>query len=129
MMQTHHENSRVVPETRLVAVLFTIAFPMVLIGFFVSWAALCAYRLYSQARQVVCPQTGSAAIVKLHAARAARTHLTGHPELRLKSCSRWPNPTCGHECLAQVRGTCPSRGSAFQRPAAKVLLSTYRKTA
>jgi hypothetical protein len=92
------------------AVFFAIALAATLWGF-VSWFAVCAYRRYSQARQVICPLSRSGAVVRVHAGLATRTHFTGYPDLRLKSCSRWPDRACGHECLPQVRSTCAPPGS------------------
>jgi hypothetical protein len=50
-----------------------------------------------------CPETGKAACVKVAIADAARTSLTGRPNLQLSECSRWPErQSCGQECLSQL---------------------------
>lgn len=50
-----------------------------------------------------CPETGKAACVKVAAGDAARTSLTGRPQIHLSECSRWPErQNCGQECLSQL---------------------------
>ena len=50
-----------------------------------------------------CPETGKAACVKVAAADAARSSLTGRPKIHLSECSRWPErQNCGQECLSQL---------------------------
>ena len=41
-------------------------------------------------RVVTCPETGRAVAVELNAGKAAFTGAIDEPELRLSSCSRWP---------------------------------------
>lgn len=54
-------------------------------------------------RVIVCPETRSAAGVVLDARHAAASSILGAPELRLASCSRWPErAACGQECLGQI---------------------------
>lgn len=69
-----------------------------------AWIAIRGHRLYRQVQLVTCPQGGAPAAVKLHAVRAAATQLTGKADLRLSSCSRWPERRhCGQECLSQIK--------------------------
>ena len=50
-----------------------------------------------------CPETGKPAAVKVAASKAARTSLTGRPDICLSDCSRWPErQDCGQECLSQI---------------------------
>ncbi|MFB3826028.1 MAG: hypothetical protein ACE15B_04630 [Bryobacteraceae bacterium] len=66
------------------------------------WAALGFLRPYFRergARVVTCPENQQYAAVSADAGRAA---LSG--ELRLESCSRWPERAgCGQQCLAQLQ--------------------------
>jgi hypothetical protein len=55
-------------------------------------------------RHLVCPQTGSFALVRIGAFHAALTSLLDSPDLRVTSCSRWPDRRdCGQECLRHIR--------------------------
>ena len=55
------------------------------------------------ARVITCPENQLPAGVEVDASRALFTTLEGHPEVRLKSCSRWPEKRdCGQECLRQI---------------------------
>lgn len=54
-------------------------------------------------RVVLCPDNRRTAGVELDAGRAALSGILHAPELRLRSCSRWPEKQdCGRECLRQV---------------------------
>jgi len=54
-------------------------------------------------RVITCPETRKPAAVEVDAAHAALTAAVSHTDLRLKSCSRWPElEGCGQECLLQV---------------------------
>jgi hypothetical protein len=78
-----------------------------------TWIAIRGYRLYREAQVVTCPENGALVAVKLHVVRAAAAHLTGNADLRLKSCSRWPEKRhCGQECVSQIKaapGACSVR--------------------
>lgn len=64
---------------------------------------LPSYRAYRRRRVVTCPETGHATGVHVDAARAARSAWMGPLDLRLKSCTRWPERAgCGQECLSQL---------------------------
>jgi hypothetical protein len=55
------------------------------------------------ARVVACPENDQPAAVTVDARRAALTAAAGHEQLRLDSCSRWPDKAgCGQECLKQI---------------------------
>jgi hypothetical protein len=63
-----------------------------------------AFIKYRGKRVITCPETRAPASVEVDEGHAALTALLGDPELRLKSCSRWPEKEdCGQECLLQVR--------------------------
>src|SRR5689334_22081939 len=58
---------------------------------------------YRGRRVITCPENRTPAGVTVNARHAAATSLGKAPELRLSSCSRWPERTgCGQECLTQV---------------------------
>lgn len=54
-------------------------------------------------RLVTCPETDKVVAVEVEATHAALTFNRGTPELRLKSCTRWPERhDCGQECVEQI---------------------------
>ena len=58
---------------------------------------------YRGRRVITCPENRTPAGVTVNARYAAVTALGKAPELRLSSCSRWPERAgCGQECLSQV---------------------------
>src|SRR5512133_133948 len=60
---------------------------------------------YGGAQRITCPETGKTAMVELDIVRAALTSAVGQPDIRLKSCWRWPlNENCSRECLTQLNG-------------------------
>jgi hypothetical protein len=62
-----------------------------------------AYRSFGGLRLINCPETMEAAIVKMHATRALASALVGRNDVRLRSCSRWPEKQgCDQACLAQI---------------------------
>jgi hypothetical protein len=70
----------------------------------VAWAAVHGYRLFGGLRLVTCPETVEAAAVKINATRAVASKLAGRNDLRLRSCSRWPEKKgCDQACLSQLK--------------------------
>jgi hypothetical protein len=62
-----------------------------------------AFLRYRGKRLVTCPQTRKTVAVDVDAKHAALTAAVSHPDLRLKTCTRWPErQDCGQECLLQV---------------------------
>jgi hypothetical protein len=78
------------------------------VAFVLSWIpVLVVYSLRrrrdSGERVITCPETRTAEVVRVDAGHAAWTDLRGEKELRLQSCSRWPERAdCGQDCLAQI---------------------------
>ena len=69
-------------------------------------AGVRAYRTLGELREVSCPETMKEAIVRIQVARAIASRLSGGNELRLKSCSRWPEKRgCDQACLAQIEAS------------------------
>lgn len=67
-----------------------------------SWV-LPSWRAYRRRSVVTCPETGAATGVHVDAGRVARSAWLGPLDLRLKSCTRWPERSgCGQECLGQL---------------------------
>ena len=69
-------------------------------------AGLRSYRRYRGKGVLTCPETGKPVAVELDARRLAATEMVGDRDLRLRSCSRWPERSgCGQECLAEVESS------------------------
>lgn len=69
-------------------------------------AAVRGYRAFSGPRFVTCPETAAEVIVKIKMTQAIASQLTGGGQLRLRSCSRWPeNKNCAQSCTAQIAGS------------------------
>ncbi len=65
--------------------------------------ALRAWLAFRGTRVVVCPESREMVAVEVDARRAALTAPQGRPQLRLESCTRWPErQACGQECLGQI---------------------------
>ena len=78
---------------------------VVLLGLALALAARTWLRMRG-ARVVTCPENHASAGVEVDAAHAAVTAIYKAPDLRLKSCSRWPEKQdCGQECLQQISAT------------------------
>ena len=61
------------------------------------------YLRYRGKRLVTCPETRKPVAVEVAAGHAALSAAVSHPDLRLKSCTRWPErKDCGQECLLQI---------------------------
>lgn len=85
-------------ELYLVVLVLTVA-----VLYFVVPYAAGAYLRYRGKRVITCPETRKPAAVEVDARHAALTAAISHPDLRLRSCSRWPErEDCGQECLLQV---------------------------
>jgi hypothetical protein len=62
-----------------------------------------AYFRFRGTRLITCPETRMPAAVRLDERHAALSSALGEPDLRLTSCSRWPErQDCGLECLSQI---------------------------
>jgi len=64
------------------------------------------YRRYRGPRVVLCPETITPEEVEVGALRAAWGAARDDLQLRLTSCSRWPERRkCGQRCLTQIEGS------------------------
>ena len=59
---------------------------------------------FSGKRTVTCPETRHVATVRLDAAHAAVTNLTGKPDFKIASCNRWDGPVghCWEGCVDEI---------------------------
>jgi hypothetical protein len=80
-----------------------------LIALAAAVVAFAAARLFAAwfrqrgARVITCPETARPAGVEVDALHAAFTSF-GAPDLRLSTCTRWPERAgCGQECLSQIQ--------------------------
>jgi len=65
--------------------------------------AVRTYLRYRGTRLITCPETKMPAAVRVDKGHAATTTAAGDPELRLESCTRWPEKKhCGQECISQI---------------------------
>lgn len=72
-------------------------------------AGVRAYRAFGGLREISCPETMEAALVRIHVTRAIASRVVGGNDLRLKSCSLWPGKQgCDQACLSQVTAS-PTR--------------------
>jgi len=79
-----------------------IAIALVLSGIAIG-RLLSAWLKYRGRRVVQCPENSRPAGVTVDARHVAATALGKAPELRLSSCSRWPERAgCGQTCLSQI---------------------------
>ncbi len=68
--------------------------------------AVRTYLKYRGTRVLTCPETGRCVAVRVDPHLAASTHLAGETQLRLQSCTRWPErKDCGQECVAQIEAS------------------------
>jgi hypothetical protein len=80
-----------------------LALLMVAALYFVVPYVIGTYLRYRGKRVVTCPETRKPVGVEVDAGHAALSAAVSHPDLRLKSCTRWPErQNCGQECLSQI---------------------------
>ncbi len=83
----------------IVAIIFALSFVPL------AYVLLKSYGRYRGARVVTCPETKQPVAVEVSAGRAAVSGLFEDPQLRLSSCTRWPErQSCGQECVSQIEG-------------------------
>jgi hypothetical protein len=84
---------------------FTVAAPLLLglvAALYIAMAIRAAYRVRGK-HVVICPETGAAAGVVVDAGHAAATALLDSSDVRLTSCSRWPDRQgCDQPCVTQI---------------------------
>lgn len=82
----------------LVVAIVVLAFLCIVVTY-----AVRAYIRFRGKRLVTCPETKKVVAVDVNAKHAALTIGRGIPDLRLTSCTRWPErQDCGQECVEQI---------------------------
>jgi hypothetical protein len=85
-------------------IFYLLGFAAILAIYAMLRGALKAYFFYRGKRVVRCPETLRTVAVEVDAAHAAVTNESGSLDLRLKSCTRWPErENCGQECVQQIK--------------------------
>jgi hypothetical protein len=60
-----------------------------------------AFSRFPGRRNVLCPETGRFATIRIRALRAAATSLLDDPRLRVSDCSQWPERQgCAQRCIS-----------------------------
>ena len=87
------------------SLILTVAIATILcIGTFFLVRMFVKFVQFRGGRQVLCPETGGVAIIKVDAVHAALSSAVADPELKVRNCSRWPERQgCGQECLLSIR--------------------------
>ena len=76
------------------------------LGSIVAWYLSGTWWKYRGPRVITCPENHRPAGVTVDALHVIATGLGKPPELRLDSCSRWPEKAgCGQECLRQIEAS------------------------
>ncbi|HYM60591.1 MAG TPA: hypothetical protein VEZ11_06840 [Thermoanaerobaculia bacterium] len=77
---------------------------IVFAGFMLFGGFISTWRKYRGVRVITCPENLQPAAIEVNALHAAHwAGITGDPDLRLRSCSRWPQMAgCAEDCLVQV---------------------------
>ena len=71
-----------------------------------AWRLFSAWWKFRGRRVVTCPENQRPAGVAVDARHAVATGLGKAAELRLESCSRWPEKAgCGQQCLSQIEAS------------------------
>lgn len=74
----------------------------------IGLAMMPVWRKRSGTRQVMCPATDVLATVTLDRWHAVRMHALGDAELRVKSCTCWPERCdCEQQCLTEIEPVTP----------------------
>jgi hypothetical protein len=65
--------------------------------------AMSVFADFRKPREVICPENGHSAHVRVDATYAAVTSAVGANRLRLDGCTRWPErDACDRSCLGQL---------------------------
>jgi len=76
------------------------------LGAFVLWRLASSWMKFRGKRLITCPENQRPAGVRVDAGHAAATSFGPHLELRLSSCTRWPEKAgCGQQCLHQIEAS------------------------
>ena len=82
---------------------FILLFLVLVVVTYAAIAVTAGFRLRGT-RVITCPETIQSAAVEVDTEDAALSSLFGNADLRLKSCSRWPDrKDCDQPCVAQIK--------------------------
>jgi hypothetical protein len=103
----------------LIATAAVAVLALLILSFFAVRRSLRAWADYRGPQVIVCPENHQPAGVNVDLRHAGKTSFFGaEPDLRLSSCSRWPEKAgCGQECLSQLEaapGECSVRSMLEQ---------------
>lgn len=80
----------------------------VVFAFVIAPFVVTALLQHRDHRTVHCPKSKAAATVQVDASHAARTSFPGPAEVRVETCSKWPElEGCDQECLRVAEGDAP----------------------
>ncbi len=88
-----------------VYLIFAVAIAIIvcIAGFFLA-RMLIEFVQFRGRRQVLCPETGGVAIIRIDALHAAVSSAVADPDLQVIDCSRWPErQNCGQECVLRIQ--------------------------
>jgi hypothetical protein len=81
----------------------TIAIILCIVSFFLARMVI-EFVHFRGRRQVICPETGGFATIRIDALHAAVSSAVDDPELHVTHCSRWPERQgCGQECVLRTQ--------------------------
>jgi hypothetical protein len=90
---------------RVSSIWLAVPFLVVIAGIIIGRLASAWFR-YRGDRLITCPENLRPAGVRVDARHAAASGLLHPAELRLSTCSRWPERAgCGQECLSQIEAS------------------------
>ncbi len=88
-----------------VYLIFAVAIAIIvcIAGFFLA-RMLIEFVQFRGRRQVLCPETGGVAIIRIDALHAAVSSAVADPDLQVIDCSRWPErQNCGQESVLRIQ--------------------------
>jgi hypothetical protein len=88
-----------------VYLIFAVAIAIILciVSFFLA-RMFVKYVQFRGKRQVLCPETGGVATIRIDALHAALSSAVDDSELHVTHCSRWPErQDCGQECVLRTQ--------------------------
>src|SRR6185369_14440113 len=88
----------------MITIFYFIASIVILGALFIAIKAIGgAYLKYRGTRVITCPETRKPVAVNVDVKHAAFSAIGGDPDLRLRSCTRWPErQDCDQDCLLQI---------------------------
>ena len=82
---------------------FFVSYLVLALAIPLCWSLVPLWRRAREARSVRCPHVSQAATVLLDPWYAVKMHARGDRELRVKTCSQWPERcACGQDCLVEI---------------------------